>query len=187
MNRLPASIAIAVVALTAFALTSRAASVKSGLAPGKIAVAFSVKDITGPNQGERGVCYRCTYENRPTVCIIIRQVTDEVGDLVQQIDRAVEANKARDLKAFVVLLTDDAESSAKELRKFAETRGIRHVPLTIFDGPSGLRSYKITEEAAVTVLMWKKAVVAVNHAFDTAKLSPDEIKTIVGDTAKILN
>jgi hypothetical protein len=177
---------VSVVAMVALAGMAVAAEVKSGLEPGKTAAAFTVNDVTGPNKG-KSLCYRCAYEDRPVACVFTREVSEEVAALIQQIDAAVGANRAKDMKAFVVLLTEDAEGGAKQLAKLAETRGIKHVPLTTFNDESGPRSYRISKDAAVTVLMWKKAKVVVNHAFGTAKLTEDQIKSVTADAAKILN
>ncbi len=179
---IPAVALIPLIALTTMAI---AAEVKSGLDPGKTTTAFVVKDITGPNQG-KSLCYRCAYEDRPVTCIFIREINDKVAGLIQQIDATVADNKSKDMKAFVVLLTDEADAGAKQLTKLAETKGIKNVPLTLFDADGPLR-YKISKDAAVTILMWKKATVAVNHAFDSAKLTEDQIKAVISDTSKILD
>jgi hypothetical protein len=163
-----------------------AGDVKSGLDPGKTVAAFTVSDVTGPNKG-KSLCYRCAYEDCPVACVFTREITNEVATLVQRIDAAVGDNQAKDMKAFVVLLTEDAEGGAKQLANLAEAKGIKHVPLTIFNDPSGPRSYRISTDAAVTVLMWKKATVVVNHAFDTGKLTEEQVRSVAGDTGKILN
>ena len=91
------------------------------------------------------------------------------------------------MAAFVVLLTDDADGGAKQLTKVAEDGKIKNVPLTVFDGNAGPGDYKIAKDAAVTVMMWNKSRVAVNHSFNAGKMTGDDVKKIVGDTSKILN
>lgn len=162
------------------------AAVKSGLSIGDATTAFNVKDVTGPSAG-KSLCYRCQYGARPVSCIFTREVTEEVANLIQQIDQSVGANKSKDMKGFVVLLTNNADEGAKQLAKLAADKGIKNVPLTVFDGVAGPEKYKIAKDAAVTVLMWNKSRVAVNHAFDSAKLTADQIKQVAGDTSKILN
>ena len=77
--------------------------------------------------------------------------------------------------------------AAKALAKLAADKGIKNIPLTVWDGTAGPPAYKISKEAAVTVLMWNKGHVEVNHAFDTAKLTPEQVKVVMADTSKILN
>lgn len=160
--------------------------VESGLEEGASPAAFNVKDITGPSAG-KSLCYRCQYGAKPVAVVFTREVTEEVAKLVKEIDTAVGANKDKNMCAFVVLLTDDADKGAKELEKLAKDQNITNTPLTVFDGEAGPESYKISKDAAVNVMMWNKSRVAVNHAFASAKLSDDEVKKVAGETKKILN
>lgn len=162
-----------------------AANVKSGLEPGESPAAFNVKDITGPNKGT-SLCYRCQYGARPVTAIFTREITDEVKSLVSEIDAQVGKNKDKNMAAFVVLLTEDADAGAKQLTKLAEEKGVKNVPLTVFDGAAGPADYKISKDAAVTVLMWNKSRVQANHAFPAGQLKADDVKTVAGDTKKIL-
>ena len=72
------------------------------------------------------------------------------------------------------------------LEALAKAQKIEHVPLTIYDGEAGPGSYKIAEDADVTVLMWKGRRVQANHAFRKGELDSEKIKTVVADTSKIL-
>ena len=177
---------IPAVALFVTAGVAIAGEVKSGLDAGESPAAFNVKDITGPNKG-KSLCYRCQYGAKPVATVFTREITDEVANLVSEIDKQVGANKDKNMCAFVVLLTDDADAGAKKLSKLAEDKKIKNVPLTVYDGVAGPEDYKISKDAAVTVMMWNKMRVQVNHAFATAKLSADEVKKVSEDTKKILD
>lgn len=162
-----------------------AGDIKSGPDLGESTSPFLVKDITGPHQGT-SLCYRCAYGARPVTCIFTREVTPEVASLVQTIDGTVASNKDKNMCAFVVLLTEDADGGAKQLAKLAADKNIKNIPLTVFDGRAGPEAYKISKDAAVTVLMWNKSRVEVSHAFAAGKLSDGDVKTIASDTSKIL-
>jgi hypothetical protein len=177
---------VPVFAVLATAGLAFAAGVQSGLDIGEGTTAFNVKDITGPNKG-KSLCYRCQYGAKPVACVFTREINDEVASLIQQIDATVAGNKDKNMSAFVVLLTDDADAGAKQLEKLAIDKKITNVPLTVFDGNAGPEKYKIAKDAAVTVLMWNKSRVQVNHAFAAGKLTGDEVKKVAGDTSKILN
>jgi len=163
-----------------------AAEVKSGLSAGESPAAFNVKDITGPSKG-KSLCYRCQYGAKPVTTIFTREITPELAALVKEIDTAVGANKDKNHKAFLVLLTDDADAGAKQLEKLAAEQKITNVPLTIYDGIAGPEKYKISKDAAVTVLQWNKMRVQSNHAFDSAKLTGEQVKAVTADTAKLFN
>ncbi len=161
-------------------------SVKSGLQVGESAPPYFVNDITGPNAGKT-LCYRCKFGGRPVVNIFTREMTPEVADLIAQIDKKVAANRSNKMAAFVVHITDDVDASETTLKKVAQTKHLDKTPLTNFDGTAGPSNYKIAKNADVTVMMWVRGKVKVNHAFNSAKLSKDSIKQIVADTSKILN
>ncbi len=172
-------------ALLAVAGLAIAGEVKSGLEAGESPAAFNVKDITGPNKG-KSLCYRCQYGAKPVAAIFTREINAEVAALVKEIDAKVGENKEKKMCAFVVLLTDDADAGAKQLKKLAEDKKITNVPLTVFDGTAGPESYKISKDAGVTVLMWKESRVKVNHAFAPGKLTEEAAKKVAAETKKIL-
>ncbi len=161
-------------------------SVKSGLPIGSSVPAYHVNDVTGPNAGV-SLCYRCRFGGRPVVNIFTREMTPEVAELISQIDKKVGANKSSKMAAFVVHLTDDIKASDSTLKKIAREKHLENTPLTNFDGTAGPANYKISQNADVTVMMWVKGKVKVNHSFSSAKLSQDAIKKVVADTSKILN
>lgn len=103
--------------------------------------------------------------------------------LVKQIDKKIGEDKK--LKAFVVILSDDAAKSAKDLEALAKDAGIQNVPLTVFDGPGGPEHYQVAREADVTVLMWRNSKVEVNHAYKGG-LADADVRKIVADVPKIL-
>lgn len=118
--------------------------------------------------------------------VFTRSLTDDLASLVKQIDNAVAENKDASMQGFVVLLTDDPDAAEEELKSFAEKHGIENVPLTIFDGVAGPPNYKVSEDAEVTVLLWKGRTVAANHAFGDDGLNDEAVEEIIADTSKIL-
>jgi len=181
--------AIVTVSLAGVSL-AYAGDVASGLRPGDEPPAFDVQDATGPAAGTF-LCYRCRYGNSPVVSIFTKKIDDHVTQLIKQVDKQVGQNKDKNLRAFVVLLTDDPDGAEPQLKELAKTNQIKNVPLTIFDGPAGPPEYQLSDKADVTVLMWvkgeEKVSVRVNHAIAPGKLDAKEIESIVKDTQKILN
>ena len=172
--------------LLAAATSANAGDLKSGLQVGEFPGAFNVLDCTGPAKG-KSLCYRCRYGGKPVVTIFTRSIDENVTKLVKEVDSAVGANQEKDLKAFVVLLTDDPDAAEPQLKKLAKDAGIsENVPLTVFDGEAGPPEYKISKDAGVTVMLWVKSDVKANYAFENGKLDAAGVKTIIGDTSKIL-
>jgi hypothetical protein len=120
------------------------------------------------------------------VGIFTRTITDNLASLVKQVDTAVGKNKAGQLKAFVVVLSDDPDADEPKLKALAKKLRLRNVPLTIFDGISGPPPYKISQGAETTVLMWKRGKLASNKGFEKGKLDKAALKTVAGDTAGLL-
>lgn len=121
------------------------------------------------------------------VNIFTRNITDSLTSLVKNIDKQVGENKDKRMAGFLVYLTDDPDAAEKELKAFAKKNNIKNVPLTVFDGLAGPPSYKISKDADVTVMMWQRTRVKVNHAFESGKLNKKAVKTVASDTSKILN
>ena len=161
--------------------------VKSGLPVGESVGAFNVKDCTGPNEGKT-LCYRCQYGNRPVVAVFTRRMTDDVSDLVKSLDEAVGQNKDKELKAFVVYLTDDPDAAEPQLKKMAAGSKIsKNVPLTVFQTSEGPDNYEIAKGADVTVMVWNKSKVQATEAFGKGqKLTAADVKKVMADTAKAL-
>jgi hypothetical protein len=104
--------------------------------------------------------------------------------LVKAVDEKIAAND--NLKAFVVVLTDDGDRTGDALKALAKDNGIRSVPLTLMETLSGPPAYKVAKDAEVTVLMWKGAEVKANHAFPAGQLDAAGIQSVLEDLPKIL-
>ena len=116
------------------------------------------------------------------VCVFARKTSEPLASLVRKIDSKIGEEKK--LKGFVVLLSDK-EAAPDDLRKLASSAGIKNVPLTVHGDPAGVPDYELARDADVTVLMWSRHKVKVNHAFK-GELTEENIRTIVGDIPKVL-
>ncbi len=170
------------VALTAFSAMAFA----DGLDVGSRVEAFYVKDVTGPAAGTK-LCYRCRYGDRPVVSIFTRSVDGNVPALINQIDGVVGQNQNKDMKAFVVLLTDEEAAAEKSLKETAAKVSVANTPLTTFDGAAGPAKYKISKDADVTVMMWVDGKLKVNEALKASDLTNEKIAALVKQTSNILN
>ena len=159
---------------------------EKSLAIGESVAPFNVVDVTGPAAGEK-LCYRCRYGNKPVVSVFARKMTPEVASLTKGIDGVVGANEAKKMAAFVVLMTDTPEASEAALKTVAKDQGIKHTPLTTFDGVAGPEEYKLAQDSEVTVMMWVGGKVAVNKSYKAGELTAAAIEASLKDTAKILN
>ena len=160
---------VAVVTCTGFTF---AEELKSGLQIGDAPEAFKVMDVTGGSAGQT-VCYRCQLGDKPVVNVFVREINQNSTDLIKRLDK--EMSERKELKGFVVLLTEDKAAAEKSLKELAEKESIKNVPLTYFEGTAGPEAYKLSKDADVTVHMWVKGKVTANHAFRAQELTSEKI------------
>jgi hypothetical protein len=116
--------------------------------------------------------------------IFAREVSDPLTSLVKKIDETTTKNKSCNMGSFVVFLNDD-ENLPKKLKDLAQKEKIEKTVLTI-ESPAGPSGYGIAKDADVTVVLYTKKNVKVNHAFKKGQLSSADVEKIVADVAKIL-
>jgi hypothetical protein len=112
--------------------------------------------------------------------VFARQPSETLTSLVKQLDAATAEKK---IKSFVVFLNDE-ENLADRLKDLAKTEGIKYTVFAI-DNPAGPPDYKISKEADVTVLLYNRHKVQVNHAFRKADFTPKAVDAVVADLPKI--
>jgi hypothetical protein len=118
--------------------------------------------------------------------VFARKPDAALASLVKEIDKAVGTHKDKKMASFVSLIGGDADKLKGAAKKLAEDQKIENVALTVAkDQPNGPKHLKISEDAAVTVMMYNGLKVKANHAVPAGGLSQDVIKKIVADTAKI--
>jgi hypothetical protein len=118
------------------------------------------------------------------VCVFARQTSAPLASLVKSLDAEIAKNES--LKSFVVVLTDDADKTSATLKELADQCGVKNIPLTLVESPSGPPSYKIAQNADVTVMLWRGTEVKANHAYARGALTEADVKTIISELPKIL-
>jgi hypothetical protein len=112
--------------------------------------------------------------------IFAREISDNLTSLVKKIDAATVANN--DMRSFVVFCSDE-EGLPKKLKDLAAKEGIKRTVLAM-DNPAGPGGYSIPKEADVTVILYVKHNVKVNHAFKKGELK--DVDAVIKDLDKIL-
>lgn len=132
------------------------------------------------------LCYRCKYGSRPMVMVFARDTGGKVNDLVKEIDSAVQKNEEAQLKSFVTLLGKDASKLKQKAAKFAKKSGTKKVPVVVAkDNVTGPPSYKLSDKAAVTVVVANDSEVVASHAFDSA--DDVDVAAVMSEVGKIVN
>ena len=119
----------------------------------------------------------------PVVLIFAREMTKPLTRLVKKLDAEVAKRKSARLRAVVVILSDE-DALENKLKEYGEKQEIEHVNLAIME-PDGPKHYKLSKEADVTVLLYKRLKVQANHAFKKGELNENGVEKILADVPKI--
>lgn len=119
--------------------------------------------------------------------LFVRDVPGALGMLLKQLDEIVAKNKAADLRTFAVFLTNDRKATEAKLKEFArEAKLSDRVPLVIPVDPATLKPYKIHQDAAVTVVLFRNWKVLGNFAYKAGELKGKDMRAIVAAFTKII-
>jgi len=176
----------AAMALFVFGSAMGAENLKSGPQVGEeIPGAFHPLNITGDSAGHAH-CLVCENGSHPVAMVFARDVSQPLASLVKKLDEATDQHKDAKMGSFVVVCSADEDAITKELKGLAESQGIQHTVLSLWDDQNGPPDYKVAKEADVTVVLYTKMQVKANYAFKKGELKDDDIDRIVKDISKIL-
>lgn len=164
------------------------AVVKSGLQAGAKTYAFHVQDVTGPRAGKT-LCYACAFGKHSVINIQTKKFDDELIALLRGLDPLVQPAgeiKGDSQHAFVVYLTEDPDQAEKELATIAKKAELKNIPLTVFDDLAGPKPYKLSDDAEVTIMMWKNTKVTTNYAFPVGGIEKEDVKPLLVSASKHL-
>jgi hypothetical protein len=116
--------------------------------------------------------------------IFAREISDPLTSLVKKIDAATGEHSDCSMGSFVVFCSDD-EGLKDKLADLAKTQKLEHTVLTL-DNPSGPPGYKVSKDADVTVILYVKKTVKVNHAYAKGEFTAKDVDMIVGEVSEIL-
>jgi hypothetical protein len=157
----------------------------SGLPPGAKPGPYSSVICTGAQRGQ-SFCYICDNADRPAVVVFARSLSDPLGKLVREIDKAVLANQAARLNAWVTFLDKDQASLDPKVVEWGKKHAIGTVPLGVFEDEVGPPSYRLAGEADVTVLLFVNRKVVANYAFRVNELNDGRMAEMMKGLPKIL-
>ena len=142
----------------------------SGLPPGEKPGPYSSVICTGANRGQP-FCYICDNADRPAIVIFARHLSDPLGKLAKQVEKAVQDNQAAKLNAWVTFLHKDQASIDAKVVDWGKRHAVSAVPLGVFEDEAGPPSYRLHRDADVTILMFVNRKVVANFAFRADELT----------------
>jgi hypothetical protein len=120
----------------------------------------------------------------PVVLVFARDLTEPLTRLIEGLNSRLAELKSAKARAIVVFLSNDG-GLEKDLQEFATREGIKKVALAIME-PPGPKYYKLSREADVTVLLYNRQKVVVNHAFRKNGLNEKSREQVLKDVLKII-
>jgi hypothetical protein len=137
---------------------------------------YSFLVATGPERGQP-TCYVCETAEKPGVIVFARSISDPLARVIQAADEAVAARPKDAMRAWMTVLGEKT-IGLDELAKWSTQAGLKSIPVGVFDDPVGPPSYKIADDADVTVLVFENRKVLANFAFRKGELDDAAIKRV---------
>jgi hypothetical protein len=144
---------------------------------------YSFLVATGPERGQP-TCYVCETAEKPGVIVFARSVSDPLARVIQAADEAVAARPKDAMGAWMTVLGEKT-ISLDELAKWSTQAGLKSIPVGVFDDPVGPPSYKIADDADVTVLVFENRKVLANFAFRKGELDDAAIKQVSDQLSRL--
>ena len=158
-----------------------AADLKSGPQVGSsLPGPFEPLNLNGPDAGDES-CLFCKFGNVPVVMVFATRPSEKLHKLMGELEKAASAAKIEVGACLVV--TDPSAGTQKALKTFADDAKLKATIVSVIDAAK-VKDYELSKDAEVTVLIYSKRVVRMNHAFKSGELTDKAIETVTADAAK---
>jgi hypothetical protein len=143
---------------------------------------YSFLVATGPQRGQQ-TCYVCETAEKPGVIVFARSLSEPLKKVLVACDEAMAARPKDALRGWMTVLGEKS-AGLDELAKWAKNGGLKAMHVGIFDDPVGPPSYRLANDADVTVLLFADKKVVANLAFRNGELNDDAVKAIAAKLAQ---
>jgi hypothetical protein len=145
---------------------------------------YSFLVASGPQRGQQ-TCYVCETAEKPGIIVFARSLSDPLATLLSKCDSVVDKQPKDTVKAWLTVLGEKTVS-LDDLGKWTKQAGLKTMPTGVFDDPVGPPSYKLADEAEVTVLLFKDKKVVANFAYRKGELTAESMKPMTDALGKFL-
>lgn len=150
----------------------------SGPQVGKRIYPYTALIATGPNRGTSH-CYVCETEDDPAVIILARASSEQLGQLVKQVDQLLLKHQKQKLHGWVTFVGMKQPTQEPEIVSWGKKQGLKELSLGIYEPTEGPPGYKLSADAEITVLLVKQSKVVHNFAYTAKGLTPADTKKIL--------
>ncbi len=148
-----------------------------GCAPGAEVPSFFVREVVG-HRPNLAICLVCRYGERPVALVCVRNLNAEVAQLIERVDRAVDAGRGVGLRGFAVFTNGDFADLQPRLANLTRERKTS-LPLVLPIERGGPSTMQLPREADVTVLLYRDKTVAQRFTFAPDELDKDNIDRVI--------
>lgn len=155
-----------------------------GCAVGAAVPAFYVRQVNcqRPNLVR---CLVCRNGDRPVVMICTRKLDGQVADLLEAIDRSVDAHRAQGLRAFALFLDGGGEQLQQQLVTLARERELS-IPLTLPVERAGPAALGLGDEPQTIVVLYIRRKVVACHHYRATEISAEAIARLVLEAERLV-
>jgi hypothetical protein len=154
-----------------------ATPLKPALKAGDEVASFYSRAVTGPLMN-KSICYVCRNGRRPVVMVLMRRIDPELKPLMKRIDTIVDKNRAKGVRGFGVLIGEDSVKATSAVQTFAFNNKLS-LPLTVGSEAAAAGIGKLSADAAVTVVLYRKLKVVQSWSYRAGELKPANVKDVV--------
>jgi hypothetical protein len=128
----------------------------------------------------------CETADRPAVVVFARELSEPLGKLVAQLDKAVADHKKEEMRGWVTFLSEDQPTLDGKVVEWGKKHAVRTMPLGVFEDAQGPPAYKLAKDADVTVLFFVKRKVVANFAYRSGELTDEKAADVLKALPNIL-
>jgi hypothetical protein len=155
----------------------------SGLPIGQRPGPYSFLVASGPQRGQL-TCYVCETAEKPGVIVFTRSLSEPMAKLVASCDEVITAKPKDSIRGWMTVLGEKTVG-AEDLGKWAKEMGLKSMPVGVFDDPIGPPSYKLADDADLTILLFVDRKVVANFAFRKGELDETSAKKVVEEVKRL--
>lgn len=144
---------------------------------------YSFLVASGPERGQP-TCYVCETAEKPGVIVFTRALSAPLARLLGKFDATIAARPKGELRAWMTVLGEKTVT-LDALGQWAKEAALKGVPTGVFDDPAGPPTYKLAEDAEVTVLLFVDRKVIANFAFREGELDEKAVERVAGEVTKL--
>ena len=140
-----------------------AEKLESGTPVGERPGPYAFNIATGPERGQQ-FCHICETGKQPAIIVFAQKESEPLADLLKKLDGVASLTpEDGEIRAWTTFLGE--KFTMKQLSGWAKKASLKNVVVGAIDDPLGPPTYRLSEKAEVTVLLFVGEKVVANFAF----------------------